>query len=217
MQGIVAPRASPRRPVTRPVPRERQYPLPVLAGFFALPFVLGVALYFAHPEVLGWGPWADPPELAAALAVALALRPEYLTASRWRAPPPVLAAGIAAAYLLQSAFIRWDPVAKRHVHVSWPLFFAVVVVTPILEELFFRALLLRGAIYRLGVVWAVVIVDAAWAWGHPIAWIAAIQGLILCAVYLWADDSVGASAVCHASMNAILLFPQWSLFLLLRR
>ncbi|MGH9466456.1 MAG: lysostaphin resistance A-like protein [Terriglobales bacterium] len=217
MQGIVAPGATTRRRLTRPVPRERQYSLLGLLGLFALVYVLAGLLYLAHPSILTWGLWSNPPELAAALAVAFALRPEYLAASRWRAPAPVLAAGVAAAYLLQSAFIRWDPVAKRHVHVTWPLFLAAVIVTPILEELFFRALLLRGVIYRIGLIWGVVVLDAAWAWAHPTRWDSASVGLVLCAVYLWAEDSVGASAVCHASMNVVILFPQWSLFLLLRK
>ncbi|MGH9473825.1 MAG: lysostaphin resistance A-like protein [Terriglobales bacterium] len=179
---------------------------------------MGALLYLAQPSVVNWGGyWSDVPQSAAVVAIGFALRPEYWAASRWRAPVPVVAAGVAAGYLLQSAFIRWDPVAERRVHVTLLLFVMLVVLVPILEELFFRALLLRGVIYRIGLIWGVVIVDAVWAWAHPIAWIAAIQGLVLCAVYLWAEDSVGASAICHASMSAVILFPQWSLFPLLRR
>lgn len=211
------PGASPPRALTRHVPRERRYSLLGLFGLFALLYVLAGLFYLAHPAILTWGLWSGAPQLAAVVALAFALRPEYLAASRWRAPVPVVAAGVAAAYLLQSTFIRWVPAAKSHLRVGWAVFVALVIVTPILEELFFRALLLRGVIYRIGLIWGVVIVDAVWAWAHPIYWIAAIQGLILCAVYLWAEDSVGASAICHASMSAVVLFPQWSLFLLLRR
>jgi membrane protease YdiL (CAAX protease family) len=217
MQEIAGPpRRVPRAP-TQPVPRGRQYSLLALLGLFVLPFALTALPLIVYPAMLEWGLWANLPGLAAAAGAAFALRPEYLAASRWRAPVPVVAAGVAAAYLLQSALVRWDPVVHRHVHVTWSLFVAAAVLTPVLEELMFRAVLLRGARYRLGTLWGVVAVDSVWAWAHPIHWLAAIQGAILCAVYLWAADSVGASVICHAAMSLVILFPQWSLFLIARR
>lgn len=211
-QTRIAPRA-----LIRPVPRERQFSLLALLGLFALPFVLTVLPVIVYPTMLEWGLWANLPGLAAAVAITFALRPEYLAASRWRAPVPVVTVSVAAGYLLQSAFVRWDPAAHRNVHLTWPLFIAAVVVTPVLEELMFRAVLLRGACYRLGTLWAVVAVDCLWARAHPIHWLAAIQGAILCAAYLWAANSVGASVICHAAMSLVILFPQWSLFLLVRK
>lgn len=214
----MTPPAASRRTLTRPVPPARQYSLLGLFGLFVLLLAVALLLYLVYPAILDWGGyWSDVPQCAAVVAVAFALRPEYLAASRWRAPVRAVAAGVATLYLLQSAFIRWDPAAERQMHVTPLPLVMLVILVPVLEELFFRSLLLRGAIYRLGVIWGIVVVDAAWAWAHPVHWIAGIQGLILCLVYLWAEDSVGASALCHASMNAVVLFPQWSLFLLLRR
>jgi hypothetical protein len=217
MQEIAGPPRHVPRALTQPVPRGRQYSLLALLGLFVLLYALALLFYLIHPALLGWGPWSSVPQLFAVVAIAFALRPEYLAASRWRAPVPVVAAGAAAAYLLQSALVRWDPVVHRHVHVTWSLLIYAAVVTPVLEDLMFRAVLLRGACYRLGVTWAFAAVVGFEAWAHPIHWVAAIQGAILCAVYLWAADSVGASVICHAAMDLVVLFPQWSLFLIVRR
>lgn len=81
---------------------------------------------------------------------------------------------------------------------------AVIVVGPIVEEVFFRGLLQRVACARLGAVLGVVVASVGFAMTHfqPVQLLGLIGAGVCFGVIAWRSRSIGAAIAAHAAFNA---------------
>lgn len=91
---------------------------------------------------------------------------------------------------------------------SVPLFcFALVVVAPIWEELFFRGFMHRGLAHGLGVWWAIVICSASWAVMHVQYHVILVFWIFLLGLFFgWVREKVGSTSLAillHAILNLV--------------
>ena len=164
--------------------------------------------YAARLGVIGTGvPWylESVIELLAVDLVLLAYRPGLLLLSRWRL-------SLKDVRIAVGAGLFWvTVVALAHTHKQGfgPAFVVcIVIVVPILEEILMRGALLRSLLGRRRNWLMVAVVALVAAFLHEVFVTTFLAQCILGFVYLECGCSLGASIMCHMTMNAIICFEQ---------
>jgi membrane protease YdiL (CAAX protease family) len=131
------------------------------------------------------------------LPFAFVIDPQLLSADQWGFPRNGWL-GIVAITLLQFGMSRFTPALP----VGAYRLVSACVVAPVVEEVI-RAVMMRSMTHRFGSFCAVVSVTLVWASVHDWFWVAMLQQLTLCTVYVKTRNSLPAAIAAHFAMNVV--------------
>lgn len=106
--------------------------------------------------------------------------------------------GIPSIAFAQVLFESGDPLSPTSGYRA----FAALAVSPLFEELL-RAAMIGPLVENLGIPFGVAITVLSWAILHEFFWIACVQQLLLCILFLWSRRSLPTNIAAHFVMNVI--------------
>jgi membrane protease YdiL (CAAX protease family) len=151
--------------------------------------------------------WYYDPPLAVFLVVSTVFyrNPKLLAFSTWKFRAAGISVGILAGML--GPFLLWWlthlGVRAATVSLQSSAFVPIVCLSPVLEELLFRATFLKSMKTLMPSVLAVALAGALAALGHHSFWIALPTQVIFSALYLAFGDSVSVSIAAHIANNGL--------------
>ena len=141
--------------------------------------------------------------------IALAMKPKFLTLSRWNIRvtdivlPMLLGVTLGAA---QSWVSRWLPPPTGRILSTEHMFIPVALLGPIFEEIVCRGVFLRSLVESSGPYLSILMVSVLFAGGHQHFWIALASQLAISATYVVFRYSLVASTILHIAFNVMVFF-----------
>ena len=146
--------------------------------------------------------YVPPISLLVVIIVGILLRPKMLNQSRWKPRVIDIAIGVLAGGLV----LVLEFLAERNSHrFLGPLpertFVPIVILAPIIEEVFFRGILLRSLREHFPPWMAIALVALLAALGHTNFWVDLPAQLVLSVAYISTGNSLAASVTAHITTN----------------
>jgi membrane protease YdiL (CAAX protease family) len=167
--------------------------------------LLSIFFWPAFPPAVRDSNWASLVELLILSIAVLLYRPAIWRMSKWRPHVRYAMLAMAAGYGTD-VFIQVVFPARGLAHLNW-IFVAPFYLSPILEEFFFRGVLVRSLERTVTPALSITIVAVFAALGHPVFRIAVLQQAVLGVVYVTRRNSIAASLICHLTMTVAIMFP----------
>lgn len=187
-------------------PHQSTYGLAAIIGLCIAIVVTFDMVAAIHGAITGSGrSWYDPPiALFLVTGVALSVRPGLITRSRWRPRLVDVAVGAPVGCLI----VAVEFVIKRNPSdflspLPEGVFVPVVVLGPLVEEAFFRSVVLMSLKERMPLWLAIAMVALLAALGHANFWVALPAQVALSVLYCAMGNSVAASSAAHMTINLV--------------